>query len=86
MAKTTSFRMDEDLGDKIEALARTLDRPKGWIIEQAVRRYVETEGWQIEAIQEAMDDVRSGRADLRSHDEATSRAAAKLEEHGLTES
>jgi predicted transcriptional regulator len=83
MSKTTSFRMDDDLGDKVNALAKTLDRPKGWIIEQALRRYVETEGWQIEAIQDALGDLRNGHAELVPHDEVMARAEAKLKARGL---
>jgi predicted transcriptional regulator len=83
MSKTTSFRMDDDLGDRLDALAQTLDRPKGWVIEQAIRRYVETEGWQVEAIQEALDDLNSGRAELHSHDEVMAGIAAKLKGHGI---
>ena len=83
MSKTTSFRIDDDLDQKVNALANTLDRPKGWVIEQALRRYVEAEGWQVEAIQAALNDLRSGQAELRPHDEVMARAAARLKEHGI---
>jgi predicted transcriptional regulator len=83
MTKTTSFRIDDELSGKVDALAATLDRPKGWIIEQALRRYVEAEGWQVEAIQGALDELRGGHAEFRSHDEVMARAAAKLKAHGI---
>lgn len=83
MTQTTSFRIDDDLVGQLDALATTLDRPKGWVIEQALRRYIEDEGWQIAAIQDALKTVRGGQANLRPHDDVMARMAAKLKDHGI---
>lgn len=37
-----------------------MDRPKTWLIEQAVRHYVEEQSWQVQAIQEALEELDSG--------------------------
>lgn len=39
MAKPTSIRLDDELTRKLDALAAATDRPKAWLVEQAVRRY-----------------------------------------------
>jgi len=53
MAKTRhlSLRIRPELTREIDALASALDRPKSWIVEKAVEAYVETQRWQIEAIE-----------------------------------
>lgn len=56
MAKTThiSVRIRPDLGEKVEALAGTLDRSKSWVVEQALEEYLTTQEWQIAAIKEGV--------------------------------
>lgn len=70
MAKVTSIRLADELAGQLDTLANTLDRPKSWVIEQAIQRYIEDEVWQIEAIAVALNDVRAGTADLVSHEQA----------------
>ena len=43
MVKVTSLQLSEELAARLERLAVSLDRPRAWIIEQAVARYVEQE-------------------------------------------
>ncbi len=69
MAKVTSVRLEDDLLERIEALADSLDRSKAWVIEQAIKSYVEEQAWQVEAINEALADYRSGNAKLVSHEQ-----------------
>lgn len=69
MSKSTTVRLQEDLVDKLDRLAAALDRPRAWVIEQALSRYVEEEAWQVAAIQEASDQYRSGKAGVRTHEE-----------------
>jgi predicted DNA-binding protein len=40
---TTSFRLDEDLQEKLDVIAARLQRSKGWIINDALRQYIERE-------------------------------------------
>lgn len=68
MANPTSIRLDDELARKLETLAAATDRPKVWLIEQAVRRYVEEQFWQIQAISEALAENGSGASELVSHE------------------
>jgi predicted transcriptional regulator len=78
MSKITSFRLDDDLGGQLEALAASLDRPKSWLIEQAVRSYVQEQSWQVQAIQEALEELDNGQVTLVPHDEVMTRMEQKL--------
>lgn len=61
---TTSFRLDDDLEEKLETTATRLRRTKGWIINDALRRYIEREEVRIkmlEETEEAIADIEAGR-------------------------
>ena len=58
--RPTSIRLDDDLIDKLATLAAATDRPRSWHIEQAVRRYVETELEFLAAIEDGIRDLETG--------------------------
>ncbi len=61
MAKgTITIRTQPELEEKITALAKTMDRSRNWVIEEALKRYVETEEWQIEGIRKAQSSLERG--------------------------
>lgn len=78
MGKPTTVRLDDSLTRDLDALAAVTDRPRAWHIEQAIRRYVADEAWQIEAIQEALAAHRAGGEDLMPHDEVMGRLEARI--------
>ena len=62
MAKTSiNVRMDSELGDKLATVAARLDRPKSWVIEHALRDFIELQLWQFAAIEEGLRDAEAGR-------------------------
>lgn len=61
---TTSFRLDDDLQEKLDATANRLKRSKGWIINDALRQYIEQEERKqqmLEETQDAIADIEAGR-------------------------
>lgn len=78
MTRTTSVRLEDDLSDKLDALATSLDRPKSWLIEQAIKSYVDEQSWQVQAIQEALDDYQSGQAELVPHEQVMDQLEARI--------
>ncbi len=50
-----SVRLDPSLNDQITAIAAVLDRPKSWIIEQAVRDFIAVQAWQLAAIDQGIE-------------------------------
>jgi len=60
----TSIRIDDDLEKSLEAAAADLHRPKRWVINDALRKYLEQR--QLEKQRwvdtlEALEDIRMGR-------------------------
>jgi predicted transcriptional regulator len=69
VARVTSIRLNEELVGRLDQLADALDRPRSWLIEQAIARYLDEEAWQVAAISEAFHEYRTGGAKLTSHDQ-----------------
>ncbi len=63
MAKSTpvSVRLQPTLTDQVAAIALSLDRPKSWVIEQAVKDFVALEQWRLAAIDEGIRAANEGR-------------------------
>ena len=61
---TTSFSLDNDLQDKLDATSNRLKRTKGWIINEALRQYIEQEERKLKMLQEteeAIADIEASR-------------------------
>lgn len=61
---TTSFRLDDDLQEKLDTAANRMKRSKGWVINEALRRYIEQEELKHrmwEETQEALADIEASR-------------------------
>lgn len=63
MGKTApvSVRLDTALNDQVMAIAAALDRPKSWVIEQAIRDFVGVQEWQLAAIDAGIRASDAGR-------------------------
>jgi len=62
MTKTSiSVRVDPELGDQLSTVAARLDRPKSWVIEHALKEFIELQLWQFAAIEEGLRDADAGR-------------------------
>jgi predicted transcriptional regulator len=62
MAKTSiSIRLDPELGDQLSTVAARLDRPKSWVVEHAIKEFIELQLWQFAAIEEGLRDADAGR-------------------------
>ena len=59
--KVASVRMEEKKLERIDELAKATNRSRGWLINQAVDRYLEYEEWYLKAIEAGMEDVKAGR-------------------------
>jgi predicted transcriptional regulator len=78
MARVTSIRLSDELVERLDELATSLDRPRSWLIEQAITRYVEEEAEQVAAVSQALNDYRDGRATIRHHEDVMARMDAKI--------
>ena len=55
-----TIRTDPELVGKVAALALAMDRTRNWVVEDALRHYVESQAWQVEGIKEAMGSLERG--------------------------
>lgn len=58
---TLSTRVDERFRDEIDLLAQALGRDRAWIVEQALKRFIEAENAFIAAVRQGQEDIRAGR-------------------------
>jgi predicted transcriptional regulator len=66
---TVSVRLDEQTLERLGAIAKATGRSRGALMTHAIERYAESEAWQVAAIQEAMEELSRGEADLVDHAE-----------------
>jgi len=69
--KTVSFRADADKIDALDSLAAAQDRPRSYLINQAISNYLELHAYQDALVRKGLEDVRKGR--LVSHEEVLRR-------------
>lgn len=58
---TLSARVPKEFLDEVDTLARALNRDRAWIVEQAVRQYVQAEAAFLAAVRQGRADIAAGR-------------------------
>jgi len=59
--KATSVRLDDDTLAGIAQIAEAMDRPKAWLMAQAIKQYVERETWFINEVAKGVTAAAEGR-------------------------
>ncbi|MBL0941151.1 MAG: CopG family ribbon-helix-helix protein [Alphaproteobacteria bacterium] len=67
LSTTLSVRVTSTLKNKIDQLAQASGRSRSFIAEEALKRYVENESWQVQAINEAFKKADSRNAKFVEH-------------------
>lgn len=57
---TLTIRTDPELVARLTTLAAAMNRSRNWVMEDALRVYLENQAWQIEGIQAAMTGLAQG--------------------------
>ena len=78
MTRVTSIRLSDEMAEKLDRLATSVDRPRAWLIERAIARDVEEEAWQGSAIEEAVASYRVGTMKLVPHEDVMRRLDDKI--------
>lgn len=60
MDTSITIRTDAELSAQITLLAQSMDRSRNWVIENALREYVENQSWQVAGIHKAIDSMDKG--------------------------
>jgi predicted transcriptional regulator len=60
-SRVVTTHLPVDLAKKLDGLADRLDRPRGWIVKEAIAAFISLEEKRHQLTLEAMDDVDAGR-------------------------
>lgn len=69
--KTISFRADTEKIDALDSLAAAQDRPRSYLINEAITNYIELHAYQDALVQKGLEEMRKGR--VVSHEEVVNR-------------
>ncbi|HVP51704.1 MAG TPA: ribbon-helix-helix domain-containing protein [Terriglobales bacterium] len=69
--KTISFRADADKIDALDSLAAAQDRPRSYLINEAISNYIELHAYQDALVRKGLEEMRKGR--VVSHGEVVRR-------------
>jgi predicted transcriptional regulator len=65
--KTISFRADAEKIDELDSLAAAQDRPRSYLINEAITNYIEQHAYQDALVRNGLEEMRAGRT--FSHEE-----------------
>jgi predicted transcriptional regulator len=69
--KTVSFRAESEKIDALDSLAAAQDRPRSYLINEAISNYIELHAYQDALVRKGLEDMRKGR--IVSHEEVVKR-------------
>jgi len=58
--KATTIRMEETVLDRVDSVAKSVNRSRTWVINQAVERFLSYEEWFIQEVQSGINEAASG--------------------------
>ena len=72
--KATSVRLDDETLTRVGQIAEAMDRPRAWLMAEAIKQYVAREEWFIRELEKGVKAANEGRlidhADVRAKWEA----------------
>jgi len=69
--KTISFRAVAEKIDALDALAAAQDRPRSYLINEAITNYIELHAYQDALVRKGLEEMRKGR--VVNHEEVVNR-------------
>jgi len=69
--KTISFRAVAEKIDALDSLAAAQDRPRSYLINEAISSYIELHAYQDALVRQGLEEMRKGR--VTSHEEIVKR-------------
>ncbi len=55
-----SLRISPEKARRLDALAKTTERKRSWILEKALDAYLEDQAWQIARIEKGLTELKAG--------------------------
>lgn len=75
---TMTIRLPKTIKDKLEHLAEATERSKAYLAAKAIKEFVATQEWQIQAIQEAVKEADSPHAIFFEHEAVEKKMQARM--------
>jgi predicted transcriptional regulator len=75
-----AIRLTPELDEQVAKIAKALNQPKSWVIEQAIKDFVAVQEWHLAAIEEGIQDADAGRMILHADVAAWVRSWARRDE------
>lgn len=66
MPRTMTAHVEDALAERVDELAKRLDRPRGWLISKALEQYVELEDTRDRLTREGIASLRAGASVLHT--------------------
>ena len=73
--KATSVRLDDETLTRVGRMAEALDRPRAWLMAEAIKQYVAREEWFIHEVEKGVKAADEGR--LIDHTDIKAKWVAK---------
>jgi predicted transcriptional regulator len=59
-SKSITIRTEPEVVEKLSALAKSMDRSRNWVIEDALKQYLEQQARYVEGVEQAMASLARG--------------------------
>lgn len=79
--RVVTAHLPTDLTEKLDGIAQRLDRPRGWIVKEAIASFISLEEKRFQLTLEALADVDSKRAVDHAEVEAWAKGLSKRKSH-----
>ena len=75
-----TIRTDRQTVERLDKLAKALDRSRNYVVRRALEAYLEDQSWQVQAIEEGLTSLDRGAG--RPHEQVMAEVRAKIRHHG----
>ena len=75
-ARTASIRVERDTLERLDRLARSMDRSRSWIVNRAIEQYLEYEDWFVAEVGQGI--AAADRGGLIPHAEVVAEARRRI--------
>ena len=58
--RATTIRMEDAVLERVDTMAKSVNRSRTWVINQAVERFLSYEEWFVQEVQSGMNEAANG--------------------------
>ncbi|MCK8604311.1 CopG family ribbon-helix-helix protein, partial [Desulfoferrobacter suflitae] len=61
MSKVVTIRIDEEIKERLDRLAKATARSRSFLAAEAIRNYLDVQAWQIDQILQGIEEAETGK-------------------------